>query len=114
MSARNCRSSIVVSYTTARHSEPVWSRVIVAPRPAHQGLGEEAIANQVRDGQDAEVVLAAKASRSGIRAMVPSSFMISQMTPAGVEIGEPREVDRALGLPGATRTPPLRARSGKT
>ena len=33
--------------------------------------------------------------------MVPSSFMISQITPGRVEAGEPGEVDRRLGLAGA-------------
>ena len=34
-----------------------------------------------------------------MRAIEPSSFMISQMTPAGLEAGETREVDGAFGLP---------------
>ena len=33
--------------------------------------------------------------------MVPSSFMISQITPAGVEPGHARQVHRGLGLAGA-------------
>ena len=41
------------------------------------------------------------AIRSGTRAIVPSSFMISQTTPAGIRPGEPREVDGGLGLAGA-------------
>src|SRR5580704_16522387 len=57
--------------------------------------------------------LRAKTSRSGMRAMVPSSFMISQMTPEGV-----RPARRAMSTepsvwPVRTRTPPRRARSGK-
>ena len=36
-----------------------------------------------------------------MRDMVPSSFMISQMTPAGLQPGQARQVDRALGLAGA-------------
>ena len=44
---------------------------------------------------------AAKLSRSGMRAIVPSSFMISQITPAGDRPGQARQIDRALGLPGA-------------
>ncbi len=43
----------------------------------------------------------AKATRSGRRAMVPSSFMISQITPDGIEPGEPRDIDRGLGMAGA-------------
>ena len=38
---------------------------------------------------------------SGTRAIVPSSFMISQMTPAGLETGDARQVHRRLGVPGA-------------
>ena len=33
--------------------------------------------------------------------MLPSSFMISQMMPAGNEARQPRQIDRSLGLPGA-------------
>ena len=33
--------------------------------------------------------------------MVPSSFMISQITPAGVKSGEARQIHRRLGLAGA-------------
>jgi hypothetical protein len=40
----------------------------------------------------------AKATRSGSRAIVPSSFMISQITPDGVEAGEPGHVHRGLGM----------------
>ena len=46
-------------------------------------------------------VLGAAALEVGTRAIVPSSFMISQITPAGVRPGQPREVDRGLGLAGA-------------
>ena len=40
----------------------------------------------------------AELDRSGTRAIVPSSFMTSQTTPAGLRPGEPREVDGGLGL----------------
>ena len=43
----------------------------------------------------------AKATRSSIRAIVPSSRMISQITPDGIEAGEPGDVDRRLGMAGA-------------
>ena len=33
--------------------------------------------------------------------MVPSSFMISQITPDGLSAGEPRDLDRGLGMAGA-------------
>ena len=42
------------------------------------------VADQILDGADLEAVRAGRtATRSGMRAMVPSSFMISQMTAAG-------------------------------
>ena len=43
----------------------------------------------------------AKSIRSSSRAMVPSSRMISQITPLGIEPGEPRDVDRGFGMAGA-------------
>ena len=43
----------------------------------------------------------AKFTRSGSRAMVPSSFMISQITPDGFKPGETGDVDRGLGMAGA-------------
>ena len=39
--------------------------------------------------------------------MVPSSFITSQMTPAGGEPRQPRQVHRALGLAGAHQHPAL-------
>ncbi len=42
----------------------------------------------------------ANTASSGTRAIVPSLFAISQMTPAGIEAGDAREIDRSLGLPG--------------
>ena len=56
----------------------------------------------------------AKRSRSGIRAMVPSSFMISQMTPAGVRSARRARSTEPSVCPVRTSTPPLRARSGNT
>ena len=38
---------------------------------------------------------------SGTRAIVPSSFMISQITPAGIESGQPGQIHGAFGLPRA-------------
>ncbi len=46
--------------------------------------------------------------------MVPSSFMISQMTPAGMRPARRARSTEASVWPARTRTPPLRARSGKT
>ena len=69
---------------------------------AHQALGLQAVLDEVGDGDDdAGRARSAKRSRSGMRAIVPSSFMISQITPAGVQPGEARQIDRAFGLAGA-------------
>src|SRR5262245_20273161 len=57
---------------------------------------------------------AAKASRSGSRAMVPSSRRISQMTPAGANPARRARSTAPSVCPARTRTPPRRARSGKT
>jgi hypothetical protein len=46
--------------------------------------------------------------------MVPSSRMISQMTPAGVRPAMRARSTEASVWPARTRTPPRRARSGKT
>src|SRR5208282_1319820 len=50
--------------------------------------------------------------RSGTRAMVPSSFMISQMIPAGIMPASLARSTDASVWPARTSTPPLRARSG--
>ena len=56
----------------------------------------------------------AKTMRSGRRAMDPSSFMISQITPAGFRPAR-REMSTAASVwPARTRTPPSRATRGKT
>ena len=67
-----------------------------------QPLGAAAVLDQVGDRAD----LAARArartrSRSGRRAIVPSSFMISQITAAGVRPASAREVAAGLGVAGA-------------
>jgi hypothetical protein len=49
-----------------------------------QGIELGAVADERLDGGDLQAVLAANASRSGMRAMLPSSRMISQMTAAGL------------------------------
>ena len=49
----------------------------------------------------------AKSSRSGIRAIVPSSFMISQMTPAGVRSARRARSTEPSVCPVRTSTPPL-------
>ena len=57
---------------------------------------------------------AQKRTRSGTRAMVPSSFITSQMTPAGMNPAMRARSTEASVCPARTSTPPLRARSGKT
>ena len=49
-----------------------------------------------------------------MRAISPSSRMISQMTPAGLQPGEARQIDRGLGLAGAHQHAALRARAAET
>ncbi len=49
----------------------------------------------------------------GMRDMVPSSFMISQMTPAGVIPAMRARSTDASVCPALARTPPSRAWSGK-
>src|SRR5215211_4103574 len=53
-------------------------------------------------------------SRSGTRAIVPSSFMISHMTPAGLRPARRARSTAASVWPARCRTPPGRARKGKT
>ena len=50
--------------------------------------------------------------RSGTRAIVPSSFMISQMTAAGTRPAMRARSTEASVCPARFRTPPFRARSG--
>ena len=49
---------------------------------------------------------------SGTRAIVPSSFMISQMTPAGYKPAIRARSTAASVCPARTMTPPMRARNG--
>ena len=53
-------------------------------------------------------------SRSGTRAIVPSSFMTSQMTPAGIIPARRQRSTAPSVCPARTSTPPSRARRGKT
>jgi hypothetical protein len=50
----------------------------------------------------------------GTRAIVPSSFMISQITPAGYKPAIRARSTAASVCPARTNTPPSRARSGET
>lgn len=56
----------------------------------------------------------ANCTRSGSRAMVPSSFMISQITPDGFSPAMRAMSTTASVWPARTRVPPSRAISGKT
>ena len=56
----------------------------------------------------------AKVTSSGRRAMVPSSFMISQITAAGYSPALRAKSTEASVWPARTSVPPLRAISGKT
>ena len=56
----------------------------------------------------------ARCSRSGTRAMVPSSFIISQITPAGPSPARRARSTAASVCPGRSNTPPGLARMGKT
>ena len=57
------------------------------------------VRDELRDGDEREPVLAARTPRAaGACAVVPSSLRISQITPAGYSAGEPREIDRGLGV----------------
>ena len=55
----------------------------------------------------------ANLDNSGTRDMVPSWFMISQITAAGLRPGQSRQIYRTFGLPRAASTPPLCAFKGK-
>ena len=50
----------------------------------HELLGAPTVLDEVRDRDHLQVVPLAVRARSGTRAIVPSSFMISQTTPAGM------------------------------
>src|SRR5215204_4584356 len=54
------------------------------------------------------------ATRSGTRAIVPSSFITSQTTPAGLRPARRARSTAASVCPARWRTPPTRARRGKT
>jgi hypothetical protein len=68
---------------------------------AHDALALEPIRDHVGDRQDHHAVLAAELVELGPRAISPSSRMISQMMPAGLQARQARQVDRPFGLAGA-------------
>ena len=80
----------------------------------HEDLVPHAPADEVGHGHDADLVLGAEAQQVGSRAIVPSSFMISQMTPEGFRPARRARSTEPSVWPVRTSTPPSRARSGKT
>ena len=60
-----------------------------------------AVADEVGDGQQLQTVLRQNSVSCGRRAMVPSSFMISQMTPAALRPAMRARSTRGFGLSGA-------------
>src|SRR5713101_4102984 len=72
-----------------------------------------AVANEVGHREHLQIVFLQNSMSWGTRAMVPSSFMISQMTPAGLNPAMRARSTEASVWPARTRTPPVRARSGK-
>ena len=80
----------------------VFGRQVGLRHLRHEAFGPHAIADQIRDRDHQQLVLLRELRRAPARApCVPSSFMISQITPAGVEPGDAREIDRRFGLSGA-------------
>ena len=71
------------------------------------------VLDQVGDRDHLEPVARAVPPRSGTRAIVPSSFMISQTTPAGISPASRARSTAASVWPARSSTPPRRARSGK-
>ena len=65
-------------------------------------LVERPVLNQVGDGTDLDAASSAKLSRSGRRAMEPSSFITSQITPAASATGHHRQIAGCLA-PGAAQ-----------
>jgi hypothetical protein len=82
--------------------------------PMHQALGAEPVLHQVATVTKVRPNLSAMALSSGCRAIVPSAFRISQMTPAGWSPASRARSTLASVWPTRCRTPPGRARRGKT
>ena len=87
----------------------VRASACVSTARADQALAPQAIRDQVRDADDHDAVLARELSRSGMRAIVPSSFMISQITPAGARPASRARSTDASVWPGAQARRPARA-----
>ena len=87
-------------------------------RGRHDALDELVVAapvgDQVGDRDHLQPVLWQYAARSSARAIVPSSFWISQMTPAGISPASRARSTDASVCPVRSRTPPARAFSGCT
>ena len=67
----------------------------------HQLFGPRAVFDEVADGADRRSCSRANTISSGSRAMVPSSFMISQITEAGSSPAMPARSQPASGVSGA-------------
>ena len=78
-----------------------------------QPLGAAAVVDEVGDRADLEAVLPREVDQSGSRAISPSSFMISQITAAGVRPASRARSQPASVCPARTSTPPCCAISGK-
>ena len=72
-----------------------------------------AVLDQVGDGDHLEAVVLAVADQVQTRAIVPSSFMISQTTPAGASPASRARSTAASVWPERFRTPPERAGAGE-
>jgi hypothetical protein len=73
----------------------------------------QTIANQIGHRDQFHIVNRRKFKQVGTRAMVPSSFMISQMTPAEKSPALRARSTDASVCPARTSTPPSLARKGK-
>ena len=72
------------------------------------------VLDQVGDREQLDLVPLAERDEVGTRAIVPSSFMISQTTPAAFRPASRARSTAASVWPERSRTPPGRARSGNT
>jgi len=77
-------------------------------------FGLHPVADQLGHRQHFQMVAAQNASSWGTRAMVPSSFITSQITPEASSPAMRARSTEASVCPARTSTPPSRARRGKT
>ncbi len=68
----------------------------------------QAVADELGDGEDPQIVFGAELESGRERGpWSPSSLMISQMTPAGMQAGEARKIDGGFGLSSADQNASL-------